>query len=92
MAKWQGINLQDVYQDWADEMQNLTLAAINHGIDVSKKNEHPPSQGEFIANCKTFRPDNQVLKLESKLTEEQKEINKARIAEMVKTLARSKQA
>ncbi len=84
--------MQAVYQDWAESLENLTLASINHGIEVSGNAPHPPSKGEFIANCKTFRPDNQVLKLESKLTEEQKEINKARIAEMVKTLARSKQA
>jgi hypothetical protein len=91
MAKWQGINLQDVYADWAERMQGLSLGSINYGIEISKGGEHPPSQGEFINNCKGYKPA-ELLKIESKLTPEQREANKQRIADMVKNLSRSKQA
>ena len=91
MSKWQGINLQDVYSDWADAMQGLSLGAINFGIEISKGGEHPPSQGEFVKNCKGYKPA-ELLKIECKLSLEQREANKRRIAEMVKNLAKGKAA
>jgi hypothetical protein len=90
MSKWQGINLQDVYADWADNMQGLSLGSINHGIEVSKVGDHPPSLGEFIKNCKGYQPA-QLLKIECKLTQEQREDNKRRIAEIAKKLSLTKQ-
>lgn len=83
--------MQAVYADWAERMQGLSLDAINHGIEVSKGGEHPPSQGEFVNNCKGYKPA-ELLKIESKLSLDQREANKQRIAAMVKNLTRSKQA
>jgi len=90
-AKWQGIDMDEVHADWADAMQGLSLGAINHGIEVSKGGAHPPSQGEFINNCKGYKPA-ELLKIESKLSPEQREANKRRIAEMVRNLAKGKSA
>ncbi len=81
--------MTEVYQDWAESMSNLTLGAINHGINEAKHEKHPPSQGEFIAHCRKFVPPTQI-KLDNKLTPEQIEKNKARIAEIIKQLGRSK--
>jgi len=82
--------LQEVYADWADAMQGLTLGSINFGIECSKLNEHPPSQGEFIKNCKGYQPA-QLLKIECKLTQEQREENKRRITEIARKLSLTKQ-
>lgn len=89
MSKWQGIDLQEVYADWAEQMQEFTLAAINHGIEVSKQDGHPPSQGEFKKNCRGYKPP-ELLKIGVKLTPEQIEKNKQRIAEIARNLAKSK--
>lgn len=83
--------MQAVYADWADELKNLSLGAINHGIKVSGAGEHPPSQGEFIANCKGYKPS-ELMKIESKLTPEQREANRQRIANVAKNLSRTKSA
>ena len=91
MSKWQGINLQDVYADWADAMQGLSLGAINYGIEISKTGEHPPSQGEFVKNCKGYKPA-ELLKIECKLTSEQREANRQRIADIAKNLSKAKTA
>jgi hypothetical protein len=91
-AKWDGLPMQDVYQDWAEAMQQLTLGSINYGIEESKKNVHPPSQGEFIAHCKRFNSQSNLLKIESKLSPEKMEDNRKRIAEIARRMARSKAA
>lgn len=90
-AKWGGMNMQDVYQDWADALRDCSLGAINYGIEQSKKDAHPPSQGEFVKHCQQYQPA-QLLKLESKLSPEQIEKNRARIAEITKSLSMRKQA
>jgi len=91
-AKWDGLDLQEVYQDWAEAAQSLTLGAINFGIELSKQQPHPPSQGEFIAHCKRFNPACNVLKIERKLSPEEIARNKARIAKIGKLLAARKSA
>lgn len=75
--------MEDVYQDWAEAMQDLTLNAINHGVIESKSGQFPPSQGEFIANCKLWKGHEGVKRLEHKLTHEQIEINRSKVAELV---------
>lgn len=90
-AKWGGLNQQELQTDWAESLQDFSLGAINHGIDASKELPFPPSQGEFKALCRAYKPELPPLICYT-LTEEQKEINKARIAEIVKSLVRSKQA
>lgn len=84
--------MQDVYADWAEALAGCSLAAINHGIGMAKNGQHPPSQGEFLAHCMTYKPNNHVLKLELKLSPKQVEINRKRIAEIAEMLSRKKQA
>lgn len=55
-AKWDGLNLDEVYKAWAEPMQTFSLGSINHGIEVSILNEHPPSLGKFMENCKGYKP------------------------------------
>jgi hypothetical protein len=81
-AKWDGFNLDEVYADWAESASNLTLGAINHGIELSKHCKHPPSQGEFIELCKQYKPEER-LKLDHKLTPEQIEANKEKLKEIM---------
>ena len=87
LSKWSGMDMRDVYQDWAGSMQNLSLGAIQYGIEQSKKETHPPNQGEFIKHCSGYRASAHVFKIESKLTPEQIAKNKLRIAEIAKNLA-----
>lgn len=84
--------MQDVYTDWAEALAGCSLAAINHGITQAKNGQHPPSQGEFLAHCRAYKPNDCVLKLELKLSPEQVEINRKRIAEIAEMLSRKKQA
>ena len=84
-AKWDGFNLDEVYADWAEAAGNLTLGAINHGIEQSKHCKHPPSQGEFIELCKQYKPEER-LKLNHKLTPEQIEANKEKLKEIMANL------
>lgn len=88
-AKWQGIDLHEVYADWAEAADGLSLGAINHGIELSKKNQHPPSQGEFIENCRLYKPALPTM-IDCKITPEQLKANRKRIADIAKTLAGSK--
>jgi len=78
--------MQLVYADWAESLQSYTLGAINFAIGVSKQDAHPPNLGEFISYCKAYNPTNNVIKLESKFTPEQLEVNKKRIADILTTL------
>jgi hypothetical protein len=79
--------MQAVYADWAEAMQPLSLGAINFGIEQAKKEAHPPSQGEFVKHCADYNPNQNVLKLESKLSDEQIAANKERIAALAKQYA-----
>ena len=54
-AKWQGLDMQAVYQDWAEALSNFSLGAINFGIGFAKQQEFPPSQGAFVGYCKEYR-------------------------------------
>lgn len=83
--------MQAVYADWAERMQDLSLGSIDFGIKVCGDMPHPPSKGEFFNACRGYNPP-QLLKIESKLSPEQREANKQRMADIAKSLARSKQA
>lgn len=56
LAKWQGLDMQSVYQDWADALQGCSLGAIDYAIGQAKEAQHPPSQGEFKALCRGYTP------------------------------------
>lgn len=83
--------MQAVYDDWADAMQGLTLGAINHGIELSKSERNPPNQGEFVDHCRKYRPEG-VLKLSHRLTPEELERNRERIAKIAVEFALRKSA
>lgn len=54
-AKWQGLDMRLVYEDWSDALHEFTLEAINGAINIAKAAQHPPSQGEFVLLCKAQR-------------------------------------
>ena len=89
MAKWDGLNMDDVYADWAEALQDFTLQSINGAIIASKTCKNPPNQGEFMELCKQFKPA-QLLKIEHKLTPEQMAANRARLAQIAEMLAKRK--
>lgn len=65
-AKWQGIDMELVYIDWAEALQHYSLGAINYAIGEAKNEQHPPSQGMFIEFCKRYKPPLNDLRLEKK--------------------------
>ena len=88
-TKWGGLNQQEVYADWAESMQGFSLGAINYGIEEAKNLQYPPSQGEFKTLCRAYKPELPPL-LGYTLTEEQKEKNRLKIAELAISLAKHK--
>lgn len=91
-AKWHGLNMQDVYKDWAEALSGCTIGAINCGIALAGNEPHPPNQHEFIAHCQKYIPVSVVPKLGNNFTPEQIEINKKRIADIVANFAKGKAA
>lgn len=89
---WQGMEMADVYEDWADSLQGCSLGAIQHGIELAKlePGSNPPTQGQFVAFCRKYEPVPNVHQLENRLTPEQLEKNKRRIAEIAAGLAAKK--
>ena len=63
-AKWQGIDIQEVYRDWAEKLQNFSLGAINHAILLAQDSEFPPSLGSFCELCRQYKPQMNDLRLE----------------------------
>jgi len=92
LSKWQGLNMQDVYSDWAEALGHLTIGAINYGITESKANKHPPSQGEFIINCRDYCnpiiPDSHMITKKTKpLTKDEA---KSRLKELKRMMSESR--
>ena len=89
-TKWDGINLEDVYDDWADALQSFTVGAIGYGIDISKTMKHPPNQGEFIHHCMEYSPPKiynnmQIVKKESQMTKEEAKSKLTKLKEMIES-------
>lgn len=91
---WGELDMQDVYEDWADELQGCSIGAIKFATETAKKEllEKPPTQGQFIAFCKKYQPVGNVHRLAHRLTPEQLEANKKRIAELAAGLIKKKSA
>lgn len=89
LAKWQGMDMQSVYADWAESMQEYSLGAINHGIEQAGDLQHPPSKGEFKILCQCYKPKLPPM-IDHKVSPEQLEKNRLRIAEIARTLAAKK--
>lgn len=67
-AKWQGIEMPEVYLDWAEALQDYSLGAIDGAINLSRAEQHPPNQGEFIIHCHRYKPPLIELRLEKPVT------------------------
>lgn len=87
ISKWEGIDIKVVYEEWADELGNCSLAQIKCGIDLSKKEKFPPNLGEFLDLCKQYNPE-KTLALGHSLTAEQIEENKRKVKEIMETQKR----
>ena len=84
-SKWKGLEIHDVYVDWAESMQDFSIGAIDCGLHLAKDLPHPPSQGEFKELCKQYIAPAKI-RLEYHLSEEQMERNKVNVQEMLKKL------
>jgi hypothetical protein len=89
-AKWSGIDLADVYAEWARSMQKYSLGAINCGMELCSREQYPPNFGDFVSKCDLYKPENNIHMIEKKFTPEQLEANKKRISEIVAMLAKNK--
>lgn len=87
-SKWAAVgDINTVYEDWAEDLASMSLGAIKWAIVQCRKDGHPPNVGEFVNRCKQYKPADAPLKLERKFTEEEMEINRARIAKIKADLA-----
>lgn len=89
MLKWQGIQMESVFSDWADDLGELSIAQIRHGIDLARKQAHPPNLGEFMALAKQYAPDPvpETHRLTRKKTDEEKEFARKKMAEIINRFA-----
>ena len=89
-AKWQGIDMNAVYLDWAESLGQFSLGAINYGITRAKASlKHPPSTSEMIELCREYQPNpNNLFRLTQKMTEEQRQKNRERIEAIAKQFGR----
>ena len=86
-AKWQGLDMSDVYAEWAHSMGKLSVGAIWYGVNISKLEEHPPSLGKFMDNCKGYVPrqtynPTQLQEKKRVWTQEEKDANLEKIRKM----------
>ena len=89
-AKWDGLDMQAVYQDWTEALYSCSLGAIDNAIYLAKQSEHPPNQGEFKEFCRLYKPpvdESKMLTDRSKdwkpITRDQAAANLAKIKEML---------
>ena len=89
-AKWHGLDMQAVYQDWAEALYGCSLGAIDNAIYLAKQAEHPPNQGEFKELCRLYKPpvDESTMLADksrewSPVTKEKAQENLARIKAML---------
>ncbi len=88
------MDMQEVYADWADALQGNSLGSIQFGIDVAGDDisPNPPTRGQFVAFCKRYKPVYDLPQIVHRLTPDQIEANKARIADIAAKLAKRKTA
>lgn len=89
-AKWEGLDMKLVYEDWAESLSDFSLGAIGYAIEKARSMKHPPNQGEFRELCREYKSAEPVLQLPRKFTPEEKAKNRERIADISKMLASSK--
>lgn len=77
--------MKSVYQEWAEEMGSISIGAIQHGVKLAIRMQFPPNLSEFMDCCSDYNPPMihpNVYSIEHKLTPEQIEENKKRVAEI----------
>jgi len=66
--RWEGLDMNDVHEDWIKELSGFTIGALRYALKQSKLKEYPPSQGEFREFCRTAgrfdKPVDQSFRLE----------------------------
>lgn len=84
-AKWNGLNMTEIYEEWADTLKPMSLGAVNHAIELAKAEQHPPSLGEFTIYCRKYVPPTPMM-LEKKfeISKEKAAENIAKMKEMIK--------
>lgn len=87
---WADMEMQAVYEDWADALQGCSMGAIQYGIEAAKDgiDPKPPTRGQFKALCKKYQPVQNVYRIAHRLTPEELEANKKRIEEVIAGLAK----
>jgi hypothetical protein len=93
LLKWQGVDMNAVYEDWAADLDEFSLAAIGYAIEVSRKEVQPPNVGEFAKRCAAYvPPQTNVLRISKKITPEEQEANKERLRVIKEMLAKKMSA
>ena len=92
--QWEGTNIADVKTVWAEKLGGFEdkPQAIKGALDALDEHPYPPTLPEFIILCRTAarRIGTDKPLLECKLTPEQIERNKQRVAEMISGLMKAK--
>ena len=91
---WQGTDIANVKRMWAEKLGGFEdkPQAIKGALDALDEHPYPPTLPEFIILCRTAarRMGTDKPLLECKLTPEQIERNKQRVAEMISGLMKAK--
>lgn len=85
-AKWQGIPLDTLHANWADNLGEFSVGAIGYAMKKTSRAAMPPNLGEFIAACREYNPESKVLQLRRKFTPEELEANRQRLADIAAKL------
>jgi hypothetical protein len=68
-----------------EQMNEFSLAAVNHAIEQSSLMEFPPNLGQFVKHCRDYVPPaDDTLRLTRKFTDDEKARNKQRVQELMK--------
>ena len=88
LQEYEGLNINTVKAEWAEELQRLTVEQTRHGYEGCKYNQYPPSLPTFLAVCKSASvpPPKQIK--EDYFTPEQLARNKVRIREILNNMTR----
>lgn len=86
-AKWEGLDIEFVKEDWRKDLENCSLGQIGYAVEASRKEQHPPNIGLFLDFCKRFNPE-QPKAIERKFTDEEMSANRERAKNLMKITAR----
>ncbi len=91
-AMWEGTNIAAVKLMWRTKLAGFRIEAIKRALGETDELQFPPSLPTFITLCRNAERSIGTDKpmLECKLTPEQIERNKQRVAEMIAGLMKAK--